>query len=128
MTENETRVFIPWEKKSPDSYRSDGIYVTASGVRDVLTSSHLHCTWDTTRSGVVEPCMKPAVAIRVDEELGILSEVCKAHACRVLVPLSFVAQVAATIGQMPCTHPKEHRRMRGWTEVCGLCGQGREVN
>jgi len=92
---SESRVFIPWHLDVNDVYSSDGIYVTASGVRDVLTSSHLHCSWETTRGGVAEPCMKPAVAIRVDEELGILSEVCKAHACRVMVPLSFIAEVAA---------------------------------
>ena len=81
-----------------DEYRSEVVRVTASEVRDVLTSSHLHCTWETTRGGELEPCGKTAVAIRYDEANGGISEVCKAHACRVLVPLNFIAVVALEMG------------------------------
>lgn len=80
-----------------DGYQSAGVYVTASEVRDVLTSSHLHCTWETTRDGHLEPCGKTAVAIRYDENNGVLGEVCKAHTARVMVPLSFIASVAADV-------------------------------
>lgn len=27
----------------------------------------------------------------------------------------------------PCDHPKDRRRMLGWNEVCGVCGQGRDI-
>jgi hypothetical protein len=88
------RVFIPWPHRVDDDYASDGVYVTEAAVRDVLHSSHLHCTWEVTRGGQLEPCMKTAVAIRYDENAGELTEVCKAHAVRILVPLSFIAEVA----------------------------------
>lgn len=90
---SESKTFI----EIPDDPEYTGVYITASGVRDVLTSSHLHCTWEVSRNGCAEPCMKPAVAIRYDEQNGVLSEVCKHHAKRVLVPLEFIVKVAATI-------------------------------
>ena len=91
---SESRVFIPWDHMVEPGYHSEGVYVTASEVRDVLASSHLHCGWEVSRNGEAQPCMKTAVAIRYDEEHGALGEVCKAHAVRVLVPLSFIADVA----------------------------------
>lgn len=94
---SDTKVWLPHPHITPDGYESDGAFVTASEVRDVLTGSHLACTWETTRDGQLEACMKPAVAIRFDEENGICGEVCKHHAKRVLVPLAFIAEVAKTI-------------------------------
>lgn len=31
-----------------------------------------------------------------------------------------------TVG-IVCEHPVEARQMRGWTEVCTLCGKGRDI-
>lgn len=78
----------------PDS-RSGGVFVTAAEVYDVIHSSHIHCCWEVTHDGELQPCMKPAVAIRFDENNGGLGEVCKYHAKRILVPLAFIAEVAA---------------------------------
>jgi len=75
---------------------SGGVYVTAAEVYDVIHSSHLHCCWEVRRDGELQPCGKEAVAIRFDENNGGLGEVCKHHAKRVLVPLTFIAEVAAT--------------------------------
>ncbi len=94
---SEPRVFIPWMHAVGDDYDSEGVWVTASEVRDVLTTSHMHCGWEVSRGGEAQPCRKTAVAIRYDEEHGVLGEVCKAHAARVLVPLSFIAQTAAEV-------------------------------
>lgn len=90
-------ITIPVENLMAEGYRAEAVNVTASEVRDVLTSSHMHCGWETTRKGELEPCGKEAVAIRYDEWNGTVSEVCKAHAHRILVPLSFIAHVASTI-------------------------------
>ena len=78
---------------NPHGYRA---VVTASEVRDVLTSSHLHCMWEVTRAGELEPCGKTAVAVRWDEQTDTLGEVCKHHTCGVVVPLSFIAEVASS--------------------------------
>lgn len=91
---SDSKIFIPFPLVVDDGFTATGVYVTASEVRDVLTSSHLHCGWEVSRGGQAEPCGKEAVAIRWDEQHGVLGEVCKAHACRVLVPLSFIAEVA----------------------------------
>lgn len=101
---SEPRVFIPWMHAVGDDYDSEGVWVTASEVRDVLTTSHMHCGWEVSRGGEAQPCGKTAVAIRYDEEHGVLGEVCKAHAARVLVPLSFIAQVAAEIRSTDTTN------------------------
>lgn len=98
---SENRVFIPWSHEVDTDYYSEGVYVTASEVRDVLTTSHMHCGWEVSRRGEAQPCMKTAVAIRYDEEHRVLGEVCKAHAVRVMVPLAFVAQVAAEVRSHP---------------------------
>lgn len=100
---SEPRVFIPWMHEV-DGYYSEGVWVTASEVRDVLATSHMHCGWEVSRGGEAQPCMKTAVAIRYDEEHGALGEVCKAHAVRVLVPLSFIAQVAAEVRSTDTTN------------------------
>lgn len=89
----------------PVEVATGSVYVTASEVRAVLTSSHLHCGWEVTRQGQVEPCGKPAVAIRYDEDNGGLGEVCKHHTKGSLVPLSFVAEVARTLDCEVCTRP-----------------------
>lgn len=101
---SEPRVFIPWMHAVGDDYDSEGVWVTASEVRDVLTTSHMHCGWEVSRGGEAQPCRKTAVAIRYDEEHGVLGEVCKAHAARVLVPLSFIAQTAAEVRSTDTTN------------------------
>lgn len=60
-------VRLEWMPDSPVEWKSDGVLVTASEVRDVLTSSHIHCTWEVSRRGELNPCGKTAVAIRYDE-------------------------------------------------------------
>lgn len=30
-------------------------------------------------------------------------------------------------GDAECAHPKAAREMRGWTQVCTICGLGREI-
>lgn len=96
---SERTVRIEWLPDSPVEYKSDGIYITASAVRDVLTTSHLHCTWEVTRDGILDACGKTAVAIRFDEGTGELGEVCKHHANRMLVPLSFITEAASRLPQ-----------------------------
>lgn len=91
---SEPRVWLEDLPDTPREWSSDGVYVTAAEVRDVLTSSHLHCCWQVTRDGRADVCGKPAVAIRYDESNGGVGEVCKHHAKRMLVPLSFIATVA----------------------------------
>lgn len=86
-------VRLEWMPDSPVEWKSDGVLVTASEVRDVLTSSHIHCTWEVSRRGELNPCGKTAVAIRYDENNGGVTEVCKHHASRMLVPLTFIAAV-----------------------------------
>ncbi len=76
-----------------DIPNGDNVRITASEVRDVLTSSHLHCGWEVARNGELEPCGKTAVAIRYDEQNGALGEVCKHHTARVMVPLWYIAAV-----------------------------------
>lgn len=71
----------------------DAVRITRSEVRDAITSSHLHCGWEVSRDGQAEPCGKPAVAIRYDEQNGALGEVCKHHTARVMVPLWYVVAV-----------------------------------
>lgn len=106
---SEPRVFIPWMHAVGDDYDSEGVWVTASEVRDVLTTSHMHCGWEVSRGGEAQPCRKTAVAIRYDEEHGVLGEVCKAHAARVLVPLSFIAQTAAEVRSTDTNERGEER-------------------
>jgi hypothetical protein len=78
--------------------------VTASEVRDVLTSRHLYCGWEVSRKGGLEPCGKDAVAIRFDETNGGVGEVCKHHAKGLLVPLEFIAWVASGLTTGAVSH------------------------
>ena len=120
---SEPRVFIPWMHAVGDDYDSEGVWVTASEVRDVLTTSHMHCGWEVSRGGEVQLCRKTAVAIRYDEEHGVLGEVCKAHAARVLVPLSFIAQVAAEVRSTDTTGAGVESLPAPCSDECGWCGE-----
>ena len=126
---SEPRVFIPWMHAVGDDYDSEGVWVTASEVRDVLTTSHMHCGWEVSRGGEAQPCRKTAVAIRYDEENGVLGEVCKAHAARVLVPLSFIAQTAAEVRSTDTTKdPRERAEYLAASNADAAMGDWRPAN
>lgn len=88
-------VFIP----APHDGSSDGVYVTASEVRDVITSKDHRCEWETSRRGQLEPCGKDAVAIRWDINNHVFTGVCKGHAHGMVVPLAFIVEVAREVDQ-----------------------------
>lgn len=90
-----TKIFIP---TSPDieewGGETQGVYITASEVHDVITSNDHRCAWETTRRGQLQPCDRDTVAIRWDHTNHVLTQVCKGHARGILVPLSFITEVA----------------------------------
>lgn len=93
-----TNVFIPAPHEIEEiGGRTDGVYVTASEVSDVITSKDHRCAWETSRRGQLEPCGKDAVAIRWDINNHVLTGVCKGHAHGILVPLAFITEVARTV-------------------------------
>ena len=80
------------------------LLVTASEVRDAITSRYQLCGWEVTRAGQIEPCMKEAVALRCDETNGGVGLVCKHHAKRLLVPLDYITHVAAGVSAVKETN------------------------